>query len=53
MGLHDAQRQSSIREALKAQGIDPLGSRPAEFAEFIGNDIQKWKDLMAATGLKE
>lgn len=50
---NDALQQASIKEALKAQGIDPLGSSPAEFAEFIRNDTRKWKDLMAATGLKE
>jgi tripartite-type tricarboxylate transporter receptor subunit TctC len=50
---NDALLQPSIRDALKAQGIDVLGSTPAEFANFIQNDIRKWKDLLASTGLKE
>jgi tripartite-type tricarboxylate transporter receptor subunit TctC len=49
----EAMRQPSVKDALKAQGIDPLGSTPSEFAEFIQKDIQKWQALVAALGLKE
>jgi tripartite-type tricarboxylate transporter receptor subunit TctC len=50
---NDALQQQSIKDGLKAQGIDALGSTPAEFADFIQKDIQKWKTLIEATGLKE
>jgi len=50
---NDALQQPSIREALKAQGIDVLGGTPAEFAAFIRNDNRKWRDLLESTGLKE
>jgi len=49
----EAMRQPSVKDALKAQGIDPLGSTPSEFAEFIQKDIQKWQALVEALGLKE
>lgn len=50
---NDALQQPAIKDALKAQGIDPLGSTPAAFAEFIRNDMHKWRELLASTGLKE
>jgi tripartite-type tricarboxylate transporter receptor subunit TctC len=50
---NEALQNHSIRDGLKAQGIDALGSTPAEFADFIRKDIKKWQDLIEATGLKE
>jgi len=50
---NDALQQASIKEALKAQGIDVLGGTPAEFTAFIRNDNQKWRTLLESTGLKE
>jgi hypothetical protein len=41
-----------VKTALKVQGIDVIGSSPKEFSDFIGKDIRKWKDVLAATGLK-
>ncbi len=50
---NDALQQPSVKDGLKAQGIDALGSTPAEFADFIQKDIGKWQGLIEATGLKE
>jgi tripartite-type tricarboxylate transporter receptor subunit TctC len=50
---NDALQQQSVKDGFKAQGIDTLGSTPAEFADFIQKDIQKWQALIEATGLKE
>ncbi|WP_044537796.1 tripartite tricarboxylate transporter substrate binding protein [Bradyrhizobium sp. LTSP885] len=50
---NEALQQPSIREALKAQGIEVLGGTPAEFASFIARDIEKWRSLIEAAGLKE
>lgn len=50
---NDALQQPSVKEALKAQGIDPLGGTPEEFSTFIRDDNRKWRDLLASTGLKE
>lgn len=49
----EAMQQQSVKDALKAQGIDPLSSTPKEFAEFIQKDIQKWQALVESLGLKE
>jgi tripartite-type tricarboxylate transporter receptor subunit TctC len=49
---NDALKQDSVKTALKVQGIDAIGSSPEQFSDFIGKDIRKWKDVLAATGLK-
>ncbi len=41
-----------MRQALTAQGADPLGSTPEEFAAMIATDIAKWKKVVASAGIK-
>ena len=41
-----------MRQTLIQQGADPLGSTPEEFGQAIAIDIEKWKKVVAATGLK-
>jgi len=41
-----------MRQMLTAQGADPLGSTPEEFAAMIATDIAKWKKVVAAAGIK-
>ena len=50
---NEALQQTSIKEALQAQGIDVLGSTPEEFAIFIQNDSRKWRALLETMGSKE
>jgi tripartite-type tricarboxylate transporter receptor subunit TctC len=38
----------AVRSGLKQQGTDPVGGTPAEFADFIRTDIEKWVALLAA-----
>ena len=40
------------RQIMSQQGADPLGSTPEEFAKAIANDIEKWKKVVAAAGIK-
>ena len=37
---------------LRAQGFEPMGGQPAEFAERITRDIVKWRSAAEAAGLK-
>lgn len=37
---------------LKSLGLDPVGSTPAEFAEFLRMDAPVWRDAVSAAGLK-
>ena len=40
-----------MKKVLTTQGIDPLGSTPAEFSKFIADDIAKWDKVLKAAGL--
>src|ERR1700743_3743360 len=42
----------AVRTALKAQGTDPVGGTPKEFADFIRADIDKWPGVLTASGGK-
>lgn len=41
-----------FREALIAQGSDPIGSTPEEFAKRIRTELTQWSDLVKQAGLK-
>jgi tripartite-type tricarboxylate transporter receptor subunit TctC len=49
----EALKSDMVRSALKQQGIDALGSSPAEFAKFIAADIDKSTAIMTAAGLNK
>jgi tripartite-type tricarboxylate transporter receptor subunit TctC len=49
---NDALKAEAVRAALKAQGTDPVGGTPKEFADFIRADIDKWAAVLAASGAK-
>ena len=38
-------KQSAVVERLVALGMDPVGNTPAEFAQFIKADLEKWTRL--------
>ena len=41
-----------VRERLLAQGAEPVGSTPAQFATVIGDDMRKWGKIVRETGAK-
>ena len=41
-----------VREALAAQGIEPVASTPEEFAEDIKSDLARWTPVVRALGLR-
>lgn len=41
-----------MRERLKSEGSDPVGSTPAEFAKFIRDEITKWATVIKLSGAK-
>jgi tripartite-type tricarboxylate transporter receptor subunit TctC len=41
-----------VRERFASQGIDGIGSTPAAFAEFLRDEMAKWRKVIAASGLK-
>lgn len=45
-------RVQEIRNRLAAQGFDPVGNSPEEFAGFIREEIPKWARVVKNAGLK-
>ena len=45
-------RMPDAREQFAAQGADPVGSTPAEFAQHIRSEVAKWAKVAKAAGLK-
>lgn len=43
---------AEVRERLVAQGAEPGGGTPEEFARFIRNEITKWGKVVKAAGLR-
>jgi tripartite-type tricarboxylate transporter receptor subunit TctC len=52
VAANEALKVDTIKNAMKAQGIDALGSTPQEFSDFIGKDIEKWTSVLSIAGLK-
>lgn len=43
---------SETRERLSAQGVEPRGGTPAEFASFLRSEIPKWTKVVRDSGAK-
>jgi tripartite-type tricarboxylate transporter receptor subunit TctC len=43
-------RQPDVREKLSAQGVEPVGDTPAEFAELIRSEIAKYGKIVKDSG---
>jgi len=41
-----------VRERLKAEGSDPVGSGPKEFAAYLRDEIAKWAKVIKISGAK-
>ena len=41
-----------LRERLKAEGSDPVGNSPEQFATFLRNEIAKWAKVIRVAGVK-
>jgi len=41
-----------MRERLKSEGSDPVGSTPAEFAKFLRDEVTKWAKVIKLSGAK-
>jgi len=44
--------QPETRERIAAEGAEPLGSAPREFAAFIAAEIAKWSKVVEAAGVR-
>jgi tripartite-type tricarboxylate transporter receptor subunit TctC len=46
-----AARAPDMRQRLLDQGADPVGNTPDEFAKLLGEEVARWKEVVAATGI--
>ena len=44
--------QPEVRNRLAEQGSEPVGNTPAEFRQFIGAEVDKWKNLVRLSGAR-
>jgi tripartite-type tricarboxylate transporter receptor subunit TctC len=47
-----ALRDPAVRDKLIAQGLDPVGNSPTEFAATIKSEIGKWAKVVQASGAR-
>jgi tripartite-type tricarboxylate transporter receptor subunit TctC len=45
-------KMPAVREQLAAQGAEPVGDSPEEFARFMRDEIAKWAKLIKISGAK-
>ena len=45
-------REPDIEAHMRDLGITPVGSTPAEFAKFMGDEIRKWAEVVKVSGAK-
>ena len=47
-----AARTPDMRQRLLDQGADPVGNTPEAFAQLLREEIARWKEVVAATGIQ-
>ena len=47
-----ALRAPDVAARLSAQGAEPIGNTPAEFAAFVRAEIDKWANLVKVANMK-
>ncbi|HWI14338.1 MAG TPA: tripartite tricarboxylate transporter substrate binding protein [Burkholderiales bacterium] len=47
-----ALKEPDVRAGLTAQGFDPVGSTPADFARYIAAEIAKWNAVIRKAGIR-
>lgn len=41
-----------VKELLRAQGAEPVGNSPQQFAVYLASEIEKWRQVVKATGAR-
>jgi tripartite-type tricarboxylate transporter receptor subunit TctC len=48
----NAMETPELRQQFASQGLEPVGLGPDEFAAFMKADLQRWREVIAKTGVK-
>jgi tripartite-type tricarboxylate transporter receptor subunit TctC len=51
--VNTALKTDVVIAPLRAQGMEPIGGSPAEFADYIARETAKWAPVVEAAGLKK
>jgi tripartite-type tricarboxylate transporter receptor subunit TctC len=51
--VNAALKTDEVIAPLRAQGMEPIGGTPAEFATYIADEIAKWTPVVDAAGLRK
>src|SRR5215203_2289850 len=49
---NEALKSKEVLALMELQGVDPLGGTPAEFAQFIDDELKKWAEVVRVSGVK-
>ena len=49
---NEALKSKEVLTLMAAQGVDPLGGAPGQFAQFIDHELKKWDAVVKAAGIK-
>ena len=45
-------KDKTLRDDLFAKGVEPIGSSPIEFQNFIAEEYKRWGDVVRRAGIK-
>ena len=45
-------RLPDVQERLAAQGFDSIGTNPEQFGEVLRVDVERWRQVVKAAGLR-
>jgi tripartite-type tricarboxylate transporter receptor subunit TctC len=50
--ISDVLKQPAVRAQMEQQGVNSVGSTPAQFAALIDKDVKRWPPLLRSLGVK-
>jgi tripartite-type tricarboxylate transporter receptor subunit TctC len=53
LAANSALNTEPVLSALRTQGVEPLGSTPQGFRDFIASDIERWTTVIQSAGLNK
>jgi tripartite-type tricarboxylate transporter receptor subunit TctC len=45
--------RADVKEVFTAQGLEPIGNTPAEFAKHLASEVKKWSTVLKDTGTSQ